>query len=132
MFMKRRILLFIIITFYSMDLVAQAKPAYALFTSEGKRTNYGNMVRAAARADMVLFGELHNNPISHWLQYTMTRDLHNKRRLILGAEMFEADNQQALNDYLRGLIDEKALDSLARLWDNYKTDYAPLIEFAKK
>jgi uncharacterized iron-regulated protein len=45
--------------------------------------------------------------------------------------MIETDNQQALNQYLAGKIDQKALDSLARLWSNYKTDYKPLVDFAK-
>jgi uncharacterized iron-regulated protein len=46
--------------------------------------------------------------------------------------MFEADNQQALNLYLQDSIDYKGLDSLARLWPNYKTDYAPLVHLAKE
>ena len=89
------------------------------------------MLRMAEKADMFLFGELHNNPIAHWLQFEVTKDLHNSRELLLGAEMFEADNQQALTDYIEGRIDAKALDTLARLWSNYKTDYAPLVNFAK-
>mgnify|MGYP001004127946 CR=1 FL=1 len=28
-------------------------------------------------------------------------------------------------------INQKGLDSLARLWNNYKTDYKPLVDFAK-
>ena len=46
--------------------------------------------------------------------------------------MFEADNQQALNDFLAGKLSAKGLDSSARLWSNYKTDYAPLVLFAKE
>jgi len=45
--------------------------------------------------------------------------------------MFEADNQAELDLFLAGKIDGKALDTLARLWANYKTDYAPLVDFAK-
>ena len=84
------------------------------------------------KADVVLFGEHHNNPIVHWLQLEATSDLNKSRKLILGAEMFEADNQQELNDYLSGKITQKAFDTLARLWKNYPTDYKPLVDFAKK
>jgi uncharacterized iron-regulated protein len=79
-----------------------------------------------------LFGELHNNPIVHWLQFEATADLSLKRKLTLGAEMFEADNQQQLNQYLASEIDQKAFDTLARLWKNYPTDYKPLVDFAKE
>jgi uncharacterized iron-regulated protein len=79
----------------------------------------------------VLFGESHNNAIAHWLQFEVTSDLHKTNKLILGAEMFEADNQTPLNNYLNGNIKAKELDTLARLWPNYKTDYKPLVDFAK-
>jgi uncharacterized iron-regulated protein len=46
--------------------------------------------------------------------------------------MFEADNQTVLDAYLQDSIDYQGLDSLARLWINYKTDYAPLVNFAKE
>ena len=46
--------------------------------------------------------------------------------------MFEADNQEPLDRYLAGEIDAKGLDTLARLWSNYKTDYAPLVNLAKE
>ncbi|HMK03816.1 MAG TPA: ChaN family lipoprotein [Ferruginibacter sp.] len=90
------------------------------------------MIKHLAKKDIVLFGEFHNNAISHWLELAVAKDLSEKRELVFGAEMFEADNQQALNDYLSGKISAKGLDSAARLWNNYKTDYAPIVNFAKE
>lgn len=115
-----------------MQVYGQHKPAYQLFNTKGKKTNFGQLLRKAENADMVLFGELHNNPIAHWLQYELASDLHQRRRLKLGAEMFETDNQDALTSYLHGEVDEKGLDTLARLWSNFKTDYAPLVNFARE
>jgi uncharacterized iron-regulated protein len=108
------------------------KKAFVIYDSKGKKVAYEKMLKVLAKKDIVLFGELHNNPISHWLQYEVTLDLSTFKPLILGAEMIEADNQQVLNDYLNGAITYKDLDSLARLWPNYKTDYAPLVDFAKE
>lgn len=107
------------------------KAPYMIYNAKGKKVSYEKMLKSLEEKDMVLFGELHNNPIAHWLQYELTSDLHTKRPLILGAEMVEADNQDELNDYLSGKIDYKTLDSTARLWGNHKTDYAPLVDFAK-
>ncbi|HRF19088.1 MAG TPA: ChaN family lipoprotein, partial [Chitinophagaceae bacterium] len=78
------------------------------------------------------FGEYHNNAIAHWLQLEVTKDLKQSRNLVLGAEMFEADNQEPLDLYLQGKLSAKGLDSNARLWKNYPTDYAPLVNFAKE
>ncbi|HNP19532.1 MAG TPA: ChaN family lipoprotein [Fulvivirga sp.] len=106
--------------------------AFVIFNSKGKKVSYKKMAKTLEKKDVVLFGESHNNPISHWMQLELASDLSTKRRLILGAEMFEADNQVALNEYLEGKIDYAGLDSTARLWPNYKTDYAPLVDFAKQ
>lgn len=79
----------------------------------------------------MLFGEQHNSAIAHWLQLRITKELAAKRSLQLGAEMIEADNQSALNLYLTDALDQRGLDTMARLWPNYQTDYAPLVDFAK-
>ena len=109
-----------------------SQEAFAFFTQNGKRTSYRKLLRKSKKADIVLFGEYHNNPIAHWLEVKLTKDLLGKRSLILGAEMFERDNQDALDGYLEGTIDQKGLDSLARLWKNYKTDYKPWVDLAKR
>ncbi|MBK8555915.1 MAG: ChaN family lipoprotein [Lewinellaceae bacterium] len=127
--MKHLTLIFLFL--YSFSAMAQNKPAYVLYDGKGKKVSYEKMTRNLLAKDVVLFGEYHNNPISHWLQLELVKDLQAKRPMVLGAEMFEADNQDALDQYLRGDIDGKGLDTLARLWKNYKTDYAPLVNYAK-
>jgi uncharacterized iron-regulated protein len=110
------------------------KAAYQLFRENGKKVKYEKMREAAAGADIVLFGEQHTNPIAHWLQVELTRDLYDARGkdLVLGAEMFEADNQLILNEYLDSLITESKFEEEARLWENYPTDYKPLVVFARE
>ncbi|OYU53952.1 MAG: iron-regulated protein [Chitinophagaceae bacterium BSSC1] len=113
-------------------LMAQQKPAYILYNSKGKKVSYQKMIKQLVENDVVLFGEYHNNAIAHWLQLSVTKDCQTKKNLVLGAEMFEQDNQTALNSYLSGNLTAKGLDSSARLWKNYPTDYAPLVNFAKE
>ena len=108
------------------------KNPYVIYNAKGKKVKYKKMLKTLKDKDIILFGEFHDNPISHWLQYELTSDLQNERDVVLGAEMFEADNQTYLNDYLASEITFKTFDSLARLWPNYKTDYSPLVEFAKE
>ena len=125
-------LLAILIVFISFLVVAQDKKAYQLFDKNGKKTTYKKLLTSSLKNDVVLFGEYHNNSISHWLQLELTKDLAEKTDLVLGAEMIEADNQKQLNQYLKDEITQKGLDTLARLWKNYKTDYKPLVDFAKE
>ena len=113
------------------NIIAQDKKAYQFFDSKGKKVTYEKVLKASEKTDVVLFGELHDNSLVHWLQLEFTKDLAKRKNLVLGAEMLEADNQEAVNRYLKGEINQKGLDTLARLWINYKTDYKPLVDFAK-
>jgi uncharacterized iron-regulated protein len=124
-------LLFLILV---QSLTASNKPAYQIFDKEGRAVRFGEMAGQAGQSLVVLFGELHNNPIAHWLQYELSLELHLQAgdRLILGAEMFESDNQLILNEYLDGLITESNFRAEARLWRNYETDYRPLVELARE
>ncbi len=108
-------------------------PAYQLFNHKGKTISYEKLLKQAAEADVVLFGELHNNPICHWLELQLTKDLFalKKGQLVLGGEMFEADNQVALTSYVQGSISDKEFAKQARLWPNYTTDYRPIVDFAR-
>lgn len=111
---------------------AQALPAYTLFDGQGRKVSHTKFLRTVANADVVLFGEEHNNPIAHWLQLKVAQDLAARGALIMGAEMIEADDQATLDRYLRGEIDQAAFDTLARLWKNHATDYAPLVDLARE
>jgi len=110
------------------------KPAYILYNNSGEKINYKLMLDDLSNADVIFFGELHNNTIAHWFEFEIANDLINKKNkeLIFGAEMFEADNQLILDEYLNGLITEKKFESEARIWPNYSTDYKPLVNLAKE
>jgi len=124
------LLLFFGLTF---NLFSQDKPAYRIFTGEGKSVNYDEMIKSLSKADIVFFGELHDDPIAHWLELEVTKSLftHKGSNLVLGAEMFESDNQLLLDEYLKGIYDASKFEAEAKLWKNYKTDYKPLVEFAR-
>lgn len=129
--MKKVLILFlglILMTAMTSDL-----PAYVIYNAKGKPVDFDKLVKEASGADVILFGELHNNPISHWLQLELTKSLYSLKRdkLILGAEMFEADNALIIKEYLSGKVKDKNFEAEARLWPNYITDYKPLITFAR-
>lgn len=131
--MNKRYLLFLPLILLLLSMKTDM-PAYKLFTSAGKEVKYKKLLKASQEADFVFFGELHNNPICHWLQLELTRDLYDikKSQLVLGAEMIEANDQDVLDEYLKEEVDAEIFEEEADLWKNYKTDYKPLIEFARE
>ncbi len=127
------VLAFIVFMLIFSNITAKDKPAYKLFTSRGKEVKWSRMVKDLKKSDMVFFGELHDNPISHWLEYELFVELYRSHDslLVAGAEMFESDNQFALDEYLNGGYDDKKFGEEARLWKNYTTDYKTVVDFAK-
>jgi len=107
-------------------------PAYQVFTQKGKTTDFEKLCEAAADADVICFGELHNNSIGHWMQLRLLKYLAAKKanKVVVGAEMWEADDQIVLTEFAQGKITEKHLETEAKLWPNYALDYKPFFKFA--
>jgi len=123
----------ILISLFSFSLTfSQVPQAFKLFTNKGKAISIKKMLKDLEEADIILIGEFHNNPISHWFEYEISDYLSQNHDVIFGAEMFEADNQENLNKYLNKEIDREAFDTLVRLWPNYETDYSQLVLLAKR
>lgn len=110
------------------------KPAYVLYDNAGKAITYSQLIKQLEKYDVVFLGEMHNCPITHWLEFEITRSLYHihKDKLMLGEEMMESDNQLILNEYLQRKISYDRFEEEARLWPNYSTDYSPVVYFAKE
>jgi len=130
--MKIFILVFLSI-FSVISLYSQDKAAFQIFNTDGSKASYADILKSADNSDVLFIGELHNNAVAHWLEYELTKDLFSikKENLILGAEMFEADDQIVVDEFLSGKLSENTFKAEAKLWQNYKTDYKPLLDFAK-
>ncbi len=125
-------LTFSILAILAIASIAATLNAYKIYSKEQKAVDFDQLVNATKDADVVLFGELHNNTIAHWLQLELTKALHAEKgeNLVLGAEMFESDGQLLLDEYLADVISDKNFEKESKLWPNYSTDYKPLVKFA--
>ena len=123
-----------VILFIDFAEVGTEKPAYLLYNKDGDVIEYSTLLEQSQASDLIFFGELHNSAIAHWLQYELARDLAevDSRNLHIGMEMFEADQQVLIDEYFSGQISQRSFESDARLWNNYQTDYKPIVEFARE
>jgi uncharacterized iron-regulated protein len=131
---------------------------FAVFRGDGTSATFEDVVREAGEAEVVLFGEEHDDLMTHRLQAEVLRRLfvdynrpsasgrpspHAGRRgvdtpqtggdrtVVLSLEMFERDVQYVVDEYLQDLITEEHFTTSARAWDRYDTDYRTAVEFAK-
>jgi len=94
---------------------------------------HAQMVAQLSRADVVFFGEQHDDPETHRAEAEVLEAIGRAGRpVVLSLEMFERDVQGVLDDYLAGRIDEKDFLARSRPWDRYATDYRRMVELAKE
>ncbi len=115
---------------------------YQVYSGDGTAASIDDIVAAMATVDVVFIGETHDDPTGHFLEVELLRRAYQTigsdttaegepRSVALSLEFFQRDAQPILDEYLAGLITEKAFLAASRPWPRYDTDYRPLIEFAK-
>ena len=93
---------------------------------------FGGMIDRLARADVIFFGEQHDDPETHRAEAAVLEALgRTGRPVVLSLEMFERDVQPVLDEYLAGRVSEPDFLARSRPWPNHATDYRPLVELAK-
>jgi uncharacterized iron-regulated protein len=106
--------------------------AFKIFNSEGNEVSFESLAQIAGQHELIFFGELHNNSIVHWLQLRLLKDLYKQNRsVILAGEFFERDDQLNIAEWFSGKMTDKTFESESKLWNNYLTDYKPLMLYAK-
>ncbi|HEX2630067.1 MAG TPA: ChaN family lipoprotein [Chitinophagaceae bacterium] len=129
-----KVVLFVVVSFIALTGWSQAiTDHYKIYdTRQKKIISLQEMAEGVRDANVVFFGEEHNDSIGHYLEAELARALYalHGERLTISMEMFETDCQLVLNEYLAGYISEERFSKEARIWNNYK-DYKPIVELAK-
>lgn len=109
---------------------------YKVFDGRGDPKSLDHVIGQTDDVDVTFFGEQHDDSVGHRLQSEIFKKIvkrnEDRRQIALSLEMFERDIQEVLNEYLSGKITEKQFMEASRPWKNYKTDYRPLVEYAKE
>ncbi len=135
--MPKFTLILLIFTTMIVSVSAQVTDAnFRIYNAEGKAATVEQIISAAGKSDVIFLGENHDDAVAHYLQlelFKKTFETYGKQRKIaLSLEMFERDVQIVIDEYLNDLITEKKFLDDSRPWNNYKTDYRLLVEYAKQ
>ncbi len=124
---------------------------YRIFTGYGVPATMKDIAAAMRQSQVVFVGETHDDPTAHMMEFELLKkaveissdveagdgaqagaEAAQGRKVALSLEFFQNDVQRIVDEYLAGLITEKAFLTDSRPWPRYKTDYRPLVEFAKE
>jgi len=130
----KKVSIIILIAIIGINLSLAEKTAEYIFVDkDGNDVNIYTLLKAAANNDVIFFGEKHGNSIAHRYEFELLKFLYKTDKSIaIGMEMFEVDVQAQLDKYLAGEVSSEFFLSNSRPWDNYETDYSPIIEFARE
>lgn len=100
----------------------------------GKELSAAQLAKRLQKYDVVFFGEFHDQSEIHQYELELLKAMYKAKgaKLALSMEMFEADNHDKLNKFLVGTLSEEDFLATAHPWPNYRTDYAPMVNFAKE
>lgn len=86
--------------------------------------SFEQIIDDLARVRVVYAGETHTEYGSHLLQLQILQALQNRNKnLVIGLEMFPRSSQQALDDYIRGKIDEREFIKASSYFEVWGYDY---------
>lgn len=134
--MKTNKLVILCIFLLSQTTILSARSDSTLYriydTKKNTEITLAELISSINIANVVFFGEEHNDSVAHVLQYELLKGMNELYpNVALSLEMFVSDDQLVLDEYLSGLVTERNLTKDATLWNNYK-DYRPLVEYAKE
>ena len=53
--------------------------AFRIYNADGREVRWEKLVKDVSKADVVFFGEQHNDPIGHWLELQLLKTLYDVR-----------------------------------------------------
>jgi len=106
---------------------------YQLFSPDGTEISIEQLVSQHSDANVFMVGEFHAHPGVHLFQAKLMAYLAAQGiPLALSMEQFTRADQAILSQYVAGEVGEITLTKKTKVWDNYKSDYRPLVEIAKE
>lgn len=101
-------------------------------SATGQTVPFSAVIARASSADVIFFGEQHDDPETHFLEFALLEGLGQRtNKVVLSLEMFERDVQPELNRFLAGTQSESTFLAKARPWPRYATDYRPMVQLAR-
>ncbi|MEO7192463.1 MAG: ChaN family lipoprotein [Vicinamibacterales bacterium] len=117
----------------SVSVLAQSVyvPQRVFVSARKQFGEFETMLAELSRADVLFFGEQHDDAQTHRIELALLEGLARRRGgIVVALEMFERDVQEPLTQFAGGRITEAAFLEHARAWPQYTRDYKPIVDFA--
>ncbi|EOQ97140.1 PF04187 family protein [Leptospira wolbachii serovar Codice str. CDC] len=100
-------------------------------TSTAETVSITEIVKESSKYDVIVLGEEHDNEDLHRFYEALFKSISDLESTSLSLEMLEQDQQNIVNEFMKGTISESHFLSSVTQWKNFKRDYLPLVSIAK-
>lgn len=116
------------------DTIVVTSDHFRIYGRDGTPATFDDIRAAMMGVDVVFVGEHHDDPVSHFIERRVLEAWHDiyGSAAAVSFEMFARDVQYIVDEYLNDLITESHFQRSSNPWNNYETDYKPLLEYAKE
>ena len=126
-----RILILTIISLWFLAVSATAHP-HILDVASGEMLNFNQLIDKLEQSRIVFIGEQHDHAGHHQMQLEVVRALNERKSLAIGLEMFQAREQQALDEWTAGVSSEGDFRLIyQRNWGWWPL-YEPIFSYARQ
>jgi uncharacterized iron-regulated protein len=128
--MKLITVLFLVALFSNLALSQTIQP-YKVYSAKGKSVSEKKFLKSMNAADLVFFGEEHDNLIAHFLSLKLFVNFAVENKFVtLGLEMFESDQQMSIDSLQNDQYDFSQFTEATSIWSNFESDYWPMMDTA--
>ncbi|WP_039936789.1 ChaN family lipoprotein [Leptospira terpstrae] len=125
---------FFLILLFVLGISAEevSKSVQIVRTSTAETVTIAEVVKESFKFDVIVLGEEHDNQDIHRFYEALFKSISEVESTSLSLEMLEQDQQNIVNEFIKGTISESHFLSSITHWKNFKTDYLPLVSIAKE
>jgi len=129
----KHLISFILLLGISSFLLCFTESDYRIYHTKTKKyIKLNQLVKEAQKADVLFFGELHDDSLMHYVEFELLKAFYQKnKKIAVSMEMFERDTQIIIDEYFQNKIEEAEFLQRSRAWPNYMTDYKAIVDYSK-
>ena len=126
-----RALILTTISLWFLVVSATAHP-HILDVASGEMLDFNQLIDKLEQTRVVFIGEQHDHTGHHQMQLEIIRALNERQSMVIGLEMFQAREQQALDDWTAGVSSEEDFRQIyQRNWGWWRL-YEPIFSYARR
>lgn len=118
--------------FLGPEKMAEKKYPLIFMSKNWKASDFETIAKSLSDKQVMVIGEIHDDTKGHRQIKKLIKFLSTRYKIGFSMEMIEQDQELVLKEYLLNFLNERSFRHSAKLPNNYRSQYEPIVKEAKK